>query len=220
MEHYIENLIRQGEHQKLDFKFRIDDSKKIARTMSAFANTDGGTLLIGVKDNGVIAGIRSDEELYMIEAAAKMYTRPSVPFTCKQFLVHGKNILEVTIPVSDKKPCLAPDEDDKWKAYIRRHDQNLLANKILLEVWKRENRQHGIKIKFTDNEKFLLDYLEKNEKITFSQFVKQARIQRFKAEEILIKFILLKIIDIIFTEKLVYYKINDHFDKTALNEYL
>lgn len=220
MDNHIENLIRQGEHQKLDFKFRIDDSKKIARTMSAFSNTDGGILLIGVKDNGVIAGIRSDEELYMIEAAAKMYTRPSVIFSCKQFIIHRKNILEVTIPVSSQKPCMAMDEEGKWKAYIRRNDQNFLANKILLEVWKNENRKYGIKIKFTEKEKFLLDYLEKNEKITFSQFVKRVGIKRFKAEEILVKFISLKIIDIVFTEKQVYYQINKRFDQTILEDYL
>lgn len=46
----------------LDFKFEISDSKKIARSLVAFANTDGGRLLIGVKDNGVISGIRSEEE--------------------------------------------------------------------------------------------------------------------------------------------------------------
>ena len=50
--HPIEALIEQGEHQQLDFKFEVSDSKKIARTLSAFANTDGGRLLIGVKDNG------------------------------------------------------------------------------------------------------------------------------------------------------------------------
>ena len=60
--HPIEELIAQGEHQQLDFKFEVSDSKKIARTLSAFANTDGGRLLIGVKDNGAIAGVRSDEE--------------------------------------------------------------------------------------------------------------------------------------------------------------
>ena len=46
--HPIEELIAQGEHQQLDFKFEVSDSKKIARTLSAFANTDGGRLLIGV----------------------------------------------------------------------------------------------------------------------------------------------------------------------------
>jgi len=52
MSHYIKNLIEEGEHQQLDFKYEISDSKKIARSLVAFANTDGGRLLVGVKDNG------------------------------------------------------------------------------------------------------------------------------------------------------------------------
>ena len=64
---YIHALIAEGEHQQQDFKFEISDARKIAKTLSAFANTDGGRLLIGVKDNGKIAGVRSEEEKYMIE---------------------------------------------------------------------------------------------------------------------------------------------------------
>jgi predicted HTH transcriptional regulator len=62
MDRYLRKLISEGEGQKLDFKYCISDSKKIARTLSAFANTDGGKLLIGVRDNRSIAGVRSDEE--------------------------------------------------------------------------------------------------------------------------------------------------------------
>ena len=91
--HPIEELIAQGEHQQLDFKFEVSDSKKIARTLSAFANTDGGRLLIGVKDNGAIAGVRSEEEYYMIEAASTMYTHPSVPFEAKRWDMNGKTVL-------------------------------------------------------------------------------------------------------------------------------
>ena len=75
---YIHALIAEGEHQQQDFKFEISDARKIAKTLSAFSNTDGGRLLIGVKDNGKIAGVRSDEEQYMIEAAARLYCRPEV----------------------------------------------------------------------------------------------------------------------------------------------
>ena len=73
---YIHALIAEGEHQQQDFKFEISDARKIAKTLSAFANTDGGKLLIGVKDNGKIAGVRSDEEQYMIEAAARTLLQP------------------------------------------------------------------------------------------------------------------------------------------------
>jgi hypothetical protein len=32
----LRELIAQGEHQQLDFKFRVDDARKIARTLTAF----------------------------------------------------------------------------------------------------------------------------------------------------------------------------------------
>lgn len=49
---YLYTLIAEGEQQ--DFKFIISDARKIARGLSAFANTDGDRLLISIKDNGNI----------------------------------------------------------------------------------------------------------------------------------------------------------------------
>ena len=63
---YLAQRIAEGEHQMLDFKFAVNDGRKIAITLCAFANTDGGTLLIGVKDNGSIAGAKLQEEEHMI----------------------------------------------------------------------------------------------------------------------------------------------------------
>ena len=88
---YIKNLILSGENQQLDFKFEISDSRKIAKTLVAFSNTDGGKLLIGVKDNGRIAGIRTDEEFFMVQAAADLYCKPEVSFESKRWVVEGKN---------------------------------------------------------------------------------------------------------------------------------
>ena len=39
---YILELIEEGEHEMQDFKFSISDSRKIARSISAFANHSGG----------------------------------------------------------------------------------------------------------------------------------------------------------------------------------
>ena len=41
---YIEQLITQGEHVHQDFKYQITDARKIARSISAFANNSGGQL--------------------------------------------------------------------------------------------------------------------------------------------------------------------------------
>lgn len=208
---YIQKLIDQGEHQQLDFKFEIADSRKIARSLVAFANTDGGKLLIGVKDNGVIAGVRSVEEYYMAEAAAQIYSRPAIEFYSKEWDLNGKKVLEIIIPKSDKKPHYAQNSGKKWLVYIRFNDQNLLANNILIKAWKRKSRKKGVYIKYSDKEKYLLEYLENHKDITLSKFCRLAHISRYRAENILINFIALDIIEILITEKQILYKV-----KTAI----
>ena len=74
---YIQRLIDEGEHSMQDFKFAITDAPKIARSISAFANAEGGRLLVGVKDKREnIAGIRSEEDAYVVEQAAQMCCVP------------------------------------------------------------------------------------------------------------------------------------------------
>lgn len=51
---YILELIEEGEHEMQDFKFSISDSRKIARSISAFANHSGGRLLVGVKAMAIL----------------------------------------------------------------------------------------------------------------------------------------------------------------------
>lgn len=204
---YIIKLIEEGEHQQLDFKFAVNDSKKIARSLSAFANTDGGKLLIGVKDNGKPAGVRSEEEFHMIEAASNLYTEPQVEFKTVKHQIEGKQILEIIIKKSKDRPHLAPDENGKMKAFIRVNDQNLSANGVLIKVWKQEKADIGVKIHYNESEKFILKYLSGNEYITFSKFCKLAEIKREYAEKIIVDFILLDLIEIVVSKKFICYKL-------------
>jgi len=210
---YISRLIQQGEHQTQDFKYCISDSRKIARSLVAFANTDGGRLLIGVKDNGRIAGVRSDEEYYMVESAAKMYSNPPINFTTKQHTIEGKTVLEVIVEPSPEKPHFARDDEGKWWAYFRKDDENRLANKVMIEVWKRQKRTDGILINYSDNEKILLDYLEKNEKISVSKYSRIAHLSYKKAEEIIINFRTLNILKDCVGDTRIDYAINEEFDR-------
>ena len=209
----IIKLIEQGEHQQQDFKYCISDSRKIARTLVAFANTDGGRLLVGVKDNGRIAGVRSDEEYYMIDSAAKMYSKPAIEFSTRQHLVEGKTVLEVIVDPSDERPHFALDDEGKWWAYFRKDDENRLANKIMIEVWKLKKSLDGILISFSEDEKCLLDYLENNEKISVGKYSRIAHLSYKKAEQIIINFRSLDILKDSFGDNRIEYCINDLFDR-------
>lgn len=201
MENYVRKLIAEGENQQLDFKYCISDSRKIARTLSAFANSDGGRILIGVRDNGSIAGIKSDEEYYMVDTAAHLFCRPEITYTIKQHISGKKTILEVEVIKGNKKPYQAKDENGKWHTYFRNRDQNLLANKVMLQVWRKEEKGYGVLVKFSKAENSLMDYLVKNGSITLSKFRKIAAIPSYKAVSILANLIIFKIIIMIPSEK-------------------
>jgi len=206
-------MILDGEHQTQDFKYCISDSKKIARSLVAFANTDGGRLLIGVKDNGNIAGVRSEEEYYMIESAAKIYSKPPVNFSSRQHMVDKKVVLEIIVDSSHNKPHFAKDENGKWLAYYRLKDENKLANKVLIQVWRKQKRPQGILINYSEDEKFLLDYLSKHESISHSAFSRKAHVTYRAAEIILSDFIVLGIIQPVFGDKQIRYALAENFNR-------
>ena len=211
MPSHIRKLIIEGEHQQLDFKFGITDSKKIARSLAAFANTDGGRLLLGVKDNGAIAGVRSDEEFYMVEAGASLYCRPEVHFEMKEWEENGKTVLEIIIPKSGNGPHSAPDKDGEYRVYVRVGDQNFPANGVLKKVWKKQKDPKGVYIEYGVIERTLLAYLEVHQKITLSAFRRISGYSLPRCEHILADFIILNIIKMNYSESGVFYTLNPDF---------
>lgn len=212
MGRYIHNLILKGEGMNLDFKYCISDPQKIARTLSAFSNSEGGKLLIGVRDNGSLAGVRSDEEYYMIDSAATLYCDPEVRIMTRNHTVNGKNILEVDVPKSVKIPVKAKDEEGRWKAYFRQGDQNFLADRVILQVWRRSGSSRGLLLRFDDKENVLLNHLRGGEKITVAGFRKLADINSKTAEKILSDFILCGIIVCEASEKGLFYRLSNKFE--------
>ena len=211
-------IIEEGEHQQQDFKYCINDSKKIAKSLVAFANTDGGRLLIGVKDNGKIAGISTDEEYYMVEAAAKIFSDPPIGFSTKQWQVEGKTVLEIGIDPSDEKPHFAKDDNGKWLAYIRIDDENVLAHKIQINVWKKQKSTKGILFSYTDNEKHLIDLFRKNKSLSFSKYLRNSNIGRNKAEKILTDFVLMDIVRIKTFKGGTLFNLNSEFNSGELEK--
>lgn len=204
---YIHALIAEGEHLQQDFKFEISDVRKIAKTLSAFANTRGGKLLIGVKDNGKIAGVRSEEEKYMIEAAAQLYCLPEVHYSMQTFHVEGRSVLVVQIDESEKKPVYAKDETGKPLAYIRIKDENILATPVHLRVWQQSGSPAGELIRYTEREQLLLELLEQNSSVSLNRYCRQTGISRRAAEHLLAKFIRFGIVEPVFENHKFYFKL-------------
>lgn len=202
----IQKRILGGESETLDFKQAITSAVKIAKTIVSFANHKGGTLLIGVRDNKSIAGINPEEEKHMLLLAAQFYCRPEVELLMQEHEIDGKTILEAMIPEGKgKKPYYAKGEDEKWWVYIRVKDKSVLASKIVMDVLKREDSNRGTLIQFTHNEKTLLEYLTKHERITLKEFCKLVNISRWRASKILVNLVSAGVVRSHTTEKMEYY---------------
>ncbi|NUM32717.1 MAG: ATP-binding protein [Bacteroidetes bacterium] len=208
MQNHILKYIIRGEDETLDFKQEISNASKIAKTMSAFANTKGGTLIVGIRDNKTIAGIRSEDEKYMLDLASKFYCKPQLDIEIEEWEAEGKVILECKVPESNKKPVLAKGDDNKWMAYIRVKDKTLLASKIVVDVLKRNSNKRGTLIKYSDEERYLLNYLNNNPKITLNQYRKMHKLSKYKASKIIVNLLSTGILKSHFTEDSEYFSLN------------
>lgn len=173
----LQRIIAKGEGEQLDFKFRIDDKKKIARTLVAFANTKGGTLLIGVKDNGKIKGVNPEEEYYMIEGAASEFCQPEIIFESKVWQEGHHLVLAVQVGQSAWRHR-ALDEDGKWRVYVRVEDHTLRSNKILEKVWQLREKGQEKPTQFNAQAMELLTLIRNAGCLSLSQLYKRSRMKR------------------------------------------
>lgn len=96
------HIIRMGETSTVQFKERIDDAYKLGCELTAFSNSLGGQLLIGVNDKtGELNGL-SFEELQkmttLVSNTASENVKPSILVQTETIDVDGQVILIVTVP--------------------------------------------------------------------------------------------------------------------------
>jgi len=194
---YLLSLIREGEHQQQDFKYRVADACKLARSVSAFANTDGGRLLIGVRDDGHLSGVRSEEEIYMMHQAAYKYCKPEASITFDTYHAAPsdpvsesrrlRTIVVATVPRSEKRPVCAQDEEGRMRAYIRIADENIVASPVHLALWRESQKPQGAMITYDDDIRHLLDVMQGQQ--TLKQIVRLSHLPYHKVVTLLARLI-------------------------------
>ena len=190
---YLLSLIGEGEHQQQDFKYRVSDALKLAKSVSAFANTDGGRLLIGVRDDGNMSGVRDEEEIYMMHQAAYRYCRPEASIKFDTYHVDGRTIVIATVPPSDHRPICVVSDDGKPRAYIRIADENIVASPVHLALWRESQNTQGTMLTYTDSVRKILDVLQDKE-IPLNLIVKHSRIPRPKVIKLLARLIRFQVV--------------------------
>jgi len=92
------NLLFSPEGKTLEFKRNLSSPKPILKTLVAFANTAGGTLVVGRADDGSIVGVddvRGDEE--RLANLISDCIAPAMAPDIEAVSVDGKNLLLVRV---------------------------------------------------------------------------------------------------------------------------
>lgn len=187
-EQYLRKLIEEGEHDQQDFKYKIQEAAKLARSVSAFANTHGGRLLIGVRDDGHISGVKSEEEIFMMHAAAFKYCTPESAIRFDTLHVEGRSVVIATIPPAQRKPIKAIDEGGTPHAYVRIKDENIAASPVHLEMWQQEQRASN-QMEYGETAQQMMRALAEHPGETLNRLVRLSQVNRRASITLLARFV-------------------------------
>jgi len=113
-------LIRNGEDSRVEFKRDDIANYELAKAIVAFLNLEGGTVLLGVEDDGTISGTsRANLEEWAAELCRVKVDPPVIPqMSWARNVVAGKDVLVVTVPLGPAKPY-ARVHDNRRTYFVR-----------------------------------------------------------------------------------------------------
>ena len=198
----LRKIVRKGEGEDLEFKRKATHPHRIAREVIAFANTNGGKLLVGVDDDKTIYGCKyAGEEAFAITSFLEAHCRPRIPFQLKHININSKReVLVFDIPESRRKPHFLNYENQR-QTFVRVADMSITASQEMITVLKNSHKKTGVSIRFGDREKTLFQYLEKFENITLAETQKLLKITRRNASGLLVIMVRAGLLTIHPTEK-------------------
>lgn len=193
--HLLE-LIEEGENLQCEFKRHFTTPEKIAREMTAFANTKGGYMIFGVDDDREVVGVDSEKaESEMIKNAAENYCEPPLEYSIDFIELYGKEVVVVSIPESNNKPHRLQDYENEFDinkavVLVRVNDKSVTASKEMVRILRANSSKLALKkYQIGQTEKLVFEYLSKYEKISVKELSNLANISERRASRTLVKMV-------------------------------
>ncbi len=196
----LKELVRHGENKYVEFKLKTTHPEKIVREMVAFANTDGGKLIVGVADDKSLKGLKfPDEDEFILQRAIEKYIYPAIDYRLESLSVEGeREILIYNILKSPFKPHYVDLDGiaENRRAYVRVADRSVQASREMREILKGERKGLNIRFQYGEKEKILMKYLADNQQITVETYATIANISRKIASRTLVVLVLANVLKV------------------------
>ncbi len=111
-----------------EWKVRLPKGGRIANTLCAFANGEGGTLLVGVRDTGEIAGITNPKEVRTELKRLAAELEPPQKISARTRTQDGLTILEVHVSACTE-PVAVRRADEELVMYVREGSSSRQASR-------------------------------------------------------------------------------------------
>lgn len=181
----LAELLARGEGPTLEFKRRLDAPGKISKTLAAFANTAGGTLAVGVDDDGTLRGVVSEaSQIDLLDEAARFWVEPPIELRYETVYSAGRKILLARVPESAEKPHRAKNQRGTWELYVRVGAESVPAGKQMA-TWLERGTEVDAQLLESPNVQRLLRYLRQHGRVTPKQFAKLINRSEQFAEKLL-----------------------------------
>jgi ATP-dependent DNA helicase RecG len=137
-------ILSKGEDSQYQFKRNLNNEESLAAELVAFSNGNGGTLIVGVNDDGIITGL-SKEDIrrlnQLISNTASQNVRPAINPTTQIILTPSGLVLIIQVlaginkPYNDKNGVFwVKSGSDKRRATSREEIQRLFQSSSLLHA--------------------------------------------------------------------------------------
>lgn len=181
----LPSLLAQREGTSLEFKRTIESPGRIAKTLAAFANTAGGMLVVGVDDDRTVRGVASEkDEVQKLESASDFWVDPPLLLRYEAVVVDERRVLIFTIEESPEKPHRAKNERGEWEIYVRARDKSVPASKRMGHFLEKATEADA-DLLTSPNVKALVQFLQKNERITAGRLAKLINVSEYRAIKLL-----------------------------------
>jgi len=194
----LKSLVKKGEGQQLEFKMKVKFPEKIIREMVAFANSDGGILLLGVGDLGEISGLRfPDEDQFALDRAIEKYCFPAFSYLSYKLAIDEQRsvLVYVIYPSVDRPHYVQLADDPHPRCFVRMKDKSIQASKEMKQILRRMDEE-GIQFTYGEAEKILITYLHQHGKISLVEFSTLAKIPLWLASRKLVLLVLCNVLQI------------------------
>lgn len=106
----LKKLISQGESETLEFKESLQLKNEIGETVSAFSNSKGGIILVGISDRGAIKGLQIGKKTVTdLAEYIKRNTDPQIFPRITACEIDNKQLISIKVEESGEKPVFFKD---------------------------------------------------------------------------------------------------------------